>query len=61
MSQANKFARTQKTMHSKTDMRYKIPFKDRKKFMNSNTEKWVSKKTYQKYIKWVKNGRPKRF
>jgi len=61
MAKANqRFRDAHLPMHSKTDMRYKIPFEDRKAYMGTNTEKWVSKKTYNKYREWVKNGRPKR-
>jgi hypothetical protein len=60
MAKANQFARANKTMHSKTDTKYKIPFEDRKAYIGNNTEKWVSKKTYQKYRRWVKEGRPER-
>lgn len=57
---ANQFARVNHTMRKQTDMKYKIPFKDRKAYMGNNIEKWVSKKTYQKYRKWVEEGRPER-
>jgi len=38
---------------------HKIPFKDRKAFMGSNTSKWVSEKEFLKYLKWKKAGKKK--
>ena len=36
---------------------YKIPIKDRKKYMGNNKAKWVDKKRYRKYLRWVKEGK----
>ena len=60
MAKANLRAISGRPMHSKSDMPHKIPIKDRKAFMGTNTEKWVSKKTWEKYQKWIKDGRPPR-
>jgi hypothetical protein len=60
MAKANARFRNRQKMHSKTDSRYEIPFKDRKSFMGTNIEKWVTEKTYKKYLEWIKRGRPKR-
>lgn len=35
---------------------YKIPIEDRKKFMGSNSLKWVDKKKYKKYLEWKKEN-----
>lgn len=37
--------------------KYKIPIKDRKKFMGSNKDKWVNEKKYNQYISWSKNAK----
>jgi len=45
MAKANQLARANHTSRAKSDLKYKIPFKDRQAYMGTNTEKWVSKKT----------------
>jgi len=54
-----RFVGTSLRSHSVSN-EYKIPLKDRENYQGSNKSKWVSKKEYQKYIRWVKQGRPKR-
>jgi len=60
MAKGNQYARSGQKMHSKTEMKYKIPLKDRQAYMGTNREKWVTKKTYDKYREWIRKGRPKR-
>ena len=55
----SRFVGTSNRTHAVSD-EYKIPIKDRKAYMNTNTAKWVTKKEYRKYLDWVKKGRPKR-
>ena len=38
---------------------YKIPIRDRKRFMGNNKSKWVNDKKYRKYKRWVKEGKKK--
>ena len=53
MAKANKrFSAGHKT-HSLSN-EYKIPLKDRRKFMGHNIDKWVDKKKYEKYLEWRK-------
>lgn len=34
---------------------YKIPIKDRQRFMGNNLSKWVDRNKYKKYLKWCVN------
>jgi len=56
---ANQRARSGARSHAVSG-EYKIPIEDREAYQGSNTAKFVSKKEYDKYVKWKKDGKPKR-
>jgi len=51
MAKANKRALSNQKQHRLCND-YKIPIRDRKNFNHHNTDKWVNKKRYDKYLKW---------
>jgi len=56
MAKANQRSLSGQRPHS-ISHEYKIPIRDRKAFMHTNKEKWVSEKKYKDYIRWKKSNR----
>ena len=55
MAKANQRARAGEKTHAISND-YKIPYKDRDKFMRNNT-KWVSKEKYDRYLEWKERNK----